>query len=165
MAKGSTVDGDEATTDPEATVFRYTPRPPIDDRKAFDLLCRSDKLIAGVQTVSEGGETNLHSHRHLDGFWFVLKGRARFYTTEDEVVAELGPMEGVLVPRNFPYWFERVGEDDLHLLQVEATDRTIDEAISGSGDRVDYAPPNGDLSDRRDDFLNVLTPTQDSSSD
>jgi mannose-6-phosphate isomerase-like protein (cupin superfamily) len=108
---------------PQATVFRYE-RPELGRAKAAQLLCRSDRLIGVVQVITAGGETNLHSHDNLDGFWFVLSGRARFYTTDDEVLAELGPNEGVLVPRHFPYWFESVGDDVLELLQVEASSRS-----------------------------------------
>jgi mannose-6-phosphate isomerase-like protein (cupin superfamily) len=32
-------------------------------------------------------DTGLHSHENLDGFWFVLSGRARFYTTGDKALA------------------------------------------------------------------------------
>jgi mannose-6-phosphate isomerase-like protein (cupin superfamily) len=74
--------------------------------KAVKLLARSDRAFFAVQVVREGGENNLHSHAHVDGFWFVLSGRARFYTTGDELLGEFGPHQGVLVPREYPYWFE-----------------------------------------------------------
>ena len=41
------------------------------------------------------------------------------------MIAELGTHEGVFIPRNFAYWFEKVGEEDLEILQVEALDRTV----------------------------------------
>jgi mannose-6-phosphate isomerase-like protein (cupin superfamily) len=116
-------------------------------------------MIAAVQTLSDGGENNLRSHRQLDGFWFVLKGCARFYTTDDEIVAELGPMEGVLIPRNFPYWFESVGDEDLHLLQIETTGTSIDEVFAGAGDRVEHTPPKEDLQARKSDFIGALDDT------
>lgn len=132
-----------------SSVFRYE-KEPLTRNKTFQLLCRSDHLIAGVQVVGEGGETNLHSHRNKDGFWFVLKGRARFYTTDDEVLAELGPNEGVLVPRNFPYWFERVGDVELEILQVEASSVPMTKigGFLAGDDRIDHAPPRPDLAER-----------------
>ena len=47
--------------------------------KAVIRLVQSDILMGNVQVVSEGGDNNLHSHAGMDGFWFVLKGKARFY--------------------------------------------------------------------------------------
>ena len=106
-----------------AQVFRYTtPELPEGDfqGKFITRLARTDRMMANMQTLRSGGENNLHSHRHLDGFWFVLSGRVRFYGEGDVVVAELGPREGVMVPRNFKYWFEAVGDEPLELLQVES---------------------------------------------
>ncbi|MGD9998466.1 MAG: cupin domain-containing protein [Acidimicrobiia bacterium] len=134
-SEGASVGAESA---PAATVFRFEPRP-LTGRKQAQLLCRSDLMVAAIQTVGDGGETNLHMHKRLDGFWFVLSGRATFYTTGDEVIAELGPREGVLVPRGFPYWFERTGDEHLEILQVEASSallRNMDDVIS---DRVDIA--------------------------
>ena len=105
--------------------------------KAVKMLARTDRAFLAVQVVREGGENNLHSHAHVDGFWFVLSGRARFYTTDDELVGECGPLEGVLIPREFPYWFESCGEDELEILQFEATDIVIGEPNS---DRTDHTP-------------------------
>ena len=62
----------------------------------------------------------MHSHPNMDGLWFVLSGRAKFYTTGDELIAELGSLESVLIPRDYPYWFESDGDEILEILQVEA---------------------------------------------
>jgi hypothetical protein len=70
----------------------------------------------------------------------VLAGRARFYGEGDAPIAELGPYEGILIPRGFRYWFENAGEDVLVLHQVESSDiamPTIDDLIK---DRVNHAP-------------------------
>jgi mannose-6-phosphate isomerase-like protein (cupin superfamily) len=79
----------------------------------------------------------LHSHQHLDGFWLVLSGRARFYTTDDVLLRECGPFEGMLIPRGFPYWFENVGDEELEMLQVEASDTILG---GPNHDRVDHTP-------------------------
>jgi mannose-6-phosphate isomerase-like protein (cupin superfamily) len=113
---------------PKAQVFRYTP-PDLPDGpyegKVITRLARTDRMLANVQVLKTGGENNLHSHKHLDGFWMVLAGRVRFYGDGDEVLAELGPHEGILVPRHFKYWFESVGDEPLQLLQVESFDVAI----------------------------------------
>ena len=70
--------------------------------------------------LKEGGENSLHSHPNMDGFWLVLEGRVKFYTEGDKVVAELGKNEGIMVPRDYKYWFESVGDEPLHILQVES---------------------------------------------
>jgi mannose-6-phosphate isomerase-like protein (cupin superfamily) len=125
-------------------VFRYT-RPELPEGeftgKVITRLARTDRMMANMQTLKAGGENNLHSHRHLDGFWFVLSGRVRFYGEGDVVLAELGPREGILVPRNFKYWFESVGEEALELLQVESFDMAIpDYAAVREQERINHTP-------------------------
>ena len=101
--------------------------------KAVVRLVQTDILFGNVQVISEGGDNNLHSHAGMDGFWFVLKGKARFYGPgNDDVIAEIGPHQGVFIPRNFPYWFEKVGTENLEILQVEAIDRSV------KNERTDY---------------------------
>jgi mannose-6-phosphate isomerase-like protein (cupin superfamily) len=98
-------------------------------------------LFATIQVVKEGGETNLHAHPHLDGVWFVMSGRARFYSDEHTLAAELGPHEGILIPRGAKYWFESAGDEPLEIFQVECADipfRSHDELMT---ERKDYTPP------------------------
>lgn len=129
-------------TSPAATVFAYEIGEPTRP-KTLHRLCRTDILHTNIQIVqTEGGETNLHSHPNLDGVWFVLGGRARFYTTGDEVIAELGRHEGVLIPRMYPYWFESIGEEPLEILQFEATNDP-----AKVHDRIDYEPQKASASD------------------
>jgi mannose-6-phosphate isomerase-like protein (cupin superfamily) len=82
-------------------------------------LAETDLATIGIKRIKEGGENELHMHPNADGFWTVLAGRVRFYTTDDELIADLGPMEGVVIPRTFPYWFESADPaQDLEILQV-----------------------------------------------
>jgi len=99
--------------------------PELRGNRGITPLVRSDLLTVFVQTVKYGGEQELHAHPALDGFWMVLKGRAHFYGEGPEPVADIGPMEGVFIPRDAAYWFESVGDDVLELLQVEARDPNI----------------------------------------
>lgn len=122
--------------EPEAKVLRYT-KPPMDafEGKALVRLAQSDILFSNVQIVKDGGDNNLHSHAGMDGLWFVLKGRARFYgTLDDTLLGELGPHEAIFIPRGFPYWFEKVGDEPLEILQVEALDRSV------KNTRTDHKP-------------------------
>jgi len=132
---------------PRARVFKYvTPEIPNDMKqgKVLTRLAVTDRLLSYVQTMKKGGENNLHSHKHLDGFWMVLSGRCRFYGENDEVIADLGKHEGVLIPRNFKYWFESVGDEVLELLQVEAFDISIPNYTAIREDeRINHRPKVG----------------------
>ncbi len=88
-------------------------------------IAHSDIMFCGIQVIRADGETNLHSHSGMDGLWFVLSGRMRFYGEGDKLVGEFGKHEGVFVPRNVPYWFESVGDEPLELLQAESIDRRV----------------------------------------
>ena len=107
----------------EPTIFKYT-TPQTEKPKTIVRLCRSDLLYSSVQVLKEGGENNMHAHNAQNGFWFVLSGKVRFYGEGDKVIAELGPHEGIHIPRGFYYWFESYGDEVLELLQVEAVDLT-----------------------------------------
>ena len=117
----------------QATVFKYS-TPEIQQGKTIKWLCKSDIVYAGVQVIASGGENNMHSHSGQDGVFIVLKGRARFYGENDVLIAEVGPLEGVLIPRDLHYWFESSSEEVLELLQVESLDKRIKNV------RTDYTP-------------------------
>ena len=108
-----------------ATVFGYESPAELTKPKSIARLCRSDIIYSTVQILREGGENNLHAHSAQDGVWIVLKGRARFYGKDDGLLAELAPLQGVHIPRGFYYWFEKIGDEPLEILQVEAIDKTI----------------------------------------
>lgn len=114
--------------------------------KKVQLLARTDRLFAAAQVLKRGGENNLHSHAHLDGFWYVLKGRARFYSDLTTIAAEVGANEGVLVPRGVKYWFESIGDEPLHLLQVECSDVAMPRIEQVVADRKDFSPPKREIS-------------------
>ena len=123
----------------EAKVLKFT-APPSEavEGKALVKLAQTDIMFSAIQIIEAGGDNNLHSHAGMDGMWFVLEGRARFYGTLDDVVlAELDPHQGIYIPREFPYWFEQIGDERLVLLQVEAIDRTVKNI------RTDYKEQKG----------------------
>ena len=126
------LEGIEGAGEPgrEATVFRYRRPETLKTKRGIAPLARSDILFSSVQIIREGGENSLHSHAAMDGFWFVLRGRARFYGAGDKLIGEIGQHEGVFVPRNVPYWFESVGDELLELLQVEAIDKTVKNTLT-----------------------------------
>ncbi len=81
---------------------------------------RGDLLRLNVQIVKEGGENNLHYHTGGDTVWMVLKGAARFYGVGDKLLGEVGPNGGILLPGGSRYWFEKIGSEDLEILQIVA---------------------------------------------
>jgi mannose-6-phosphate isomerase-like protein (cupin superfamily) len=91
-----------------------------------------------MQYVKEGGENNLHSHRFMDGVYFCVKGRARFYGENDVVIGEVGPDEGMVITRGYRYWFESCGDEALELLLVQCFDRPMKEQKEVDDDRVDH---------------------------
>jgi mannose-6-phosphate isomerase-like protein (cupin superfamily) len=103
---------------------RFEVHPPLlESGKTSTRLVRSDLMSAAVQVVANGGETNLHKHPADEAVWYVLAGKARFYTVGDEVVATLAANEGLLVPRDTPYWFESVSDpgENLVILRIGAS--------------------------------------------
>jgi mannose-6-phosphate isomerase-like protein (cupin superfamily) len=122
----------------EIQIVRYK-KPNVTKLKGIVPICRSDIMFSSVQIVREGGENNLHSHAGMDGLWFVLKGRVRFYGAGDELIGEFGQHEGVFIPRGAAYWFESAGDEDLEILQVEAFAKGV------KNTRTDHKPKRGAL--------------------
>lgn len=106
-------------------------RPPAEHAKVIRSLCRSDLLEADVQLIDDGGANRLHHHTGQNGFFMVLSGGARFYGADDEVVAELGERDGVLVPHGFDYWFEKTGDGPAEVLHVAAISDAMDDERVG----------------------------------
>ncbi len=107
------------------TTFRYTKPDDLPGGKAIVHLAKSDIIRGRVQIVREGGENNLHSHKGMDGFWMVLKGRVKFYGPGDVLIGEFGQHEGIMLPRGEQYWFEKSGEGDLEILQMAAFEKGV----------------------------------------
>ncbi|MBU6267579.1 MAG: cupin domain-containing protein [Sphingomonadales bacterium] len=118
-------------------VFAYRTPETMKRDRALVPLVKTQTMMSMVQVFrGQGGEQELHMHTAMDGFWFVLSGRARFYTEGDVLVADLGPHEGILVPSGAKYWFEAGDCEQLELLQVEAIDHRIRNDIVYYADRA-----------------------------
>jgi hypothetical protein len=83
----------------------------------------------------------------MDGSWMVLSGHVRFYGAENKLIGDFGPMQGVLLPRGCPYWFENVEDESAELIQVEAFNISLPHDDAIRADRIDYAPPRRDMGD------------------
>lgn len=113
----------------EAKISTYKYEKPADTGrpKQLTFLARTDLLSVAVQTVKDGGENNLHYHSNGDQCYFVLKGRVRFHGPNDTVLGEFGEHEGIVIPAGCRYWFEKVGDEDLQVLQSFGKDKAMPE--------------------------------------
>jgi mannose-6-phosphate isomerase-like protein (cupin superfamily) len=125
--------------DAESNFVKFSYKKPegFDRKKVSVRLGQTDIVRAQVQVIKEGGENNLHYHTKVDGMFTVLSGRIRFYGPGDEVIAECGPMEGIIVPRNARYWFDNVGEGDAEVMLVQG----FHEAGAEMSGRTNSEPP------------------------
>jgi mannose-6-phosphate isomerase-like protein (cupin superfamily) len=103
--------------------FRYAPPAQPEAVKDIVTLCKSDLVKVNVQIVQEGGENNLHYHLNSDTCWMVLRGRAKFYGPADALLGEFGAHDGILLPGGARYWFEKIGDETLEILQMVAIDK------------------------------------------
>ena len=110
----------------KATVFDYQTPADLQKPRGVVRLCRSDIVYANMTLIKSGGENNLHAHTANDGIWIVIKGRVKFYGIDDVLLAELGPLQGIQIPRGFFYWFESASPEMLEILQIEAIDKSIE---------------------------------------
>lgn len=144
----------ETTPSPTARIFKYK-QPEFETGKRNVKLGRTDRMIGIIQVLKRGGETNLHSHAHMDGLWMVLSGRVRFYGEGNVLLGDFGPREGVMIPRGCPYWFENVEDEIAELLQVEAFDIPLPDDEMLRRDRTDYEPPKRPMNT----FIELESPT------
>ncbi len=124
-----------ANEDPIEKFQQFAVKPQLlESGKSVQSLANSGIISCGVQVIAGGGETNLHAHKGNDAIWFVLQGAASFYTTEDRLVATLQKHEGLVIPREVPYWFESASEENLVILRFGAN------VVGEEPGRIDYTP-------------------------
>lgn len=103
-------------------IFSYE-KPALDRVKGVVPIVKGELSRIHVQVVKEGGENNLHYHTGSETTWMVLRGRARFYGVGDMLLGEFGANQGIFIPGGMRYWFEKIGDEDLEILQIVAYDR------------------------------------------
>jgi len=126
----------QAPTAPEPFT-RFEVHPPLVERgKKGARLARTDILSVTVQSINQGGETNLHAHMDQDAAWLVLNGQAKFYTEGDSEVATLNRYEGLVIPRGTLYWFESSSDENLIILRMAAKHPDLQPGRENRGERV-----------------------------
>lgn len=102
------------------TKFSYKKPENYERAKVSVRLCDSGLLRGHIQVIkAKGGENNMHYHSKVDGMFTVISGRIRFYGPGDEVIAECGRLEGVLIPKNARYWFENISGEEAEVMLVQ----------------------------------------------
>jgi mannose-6-phosphate isomerase-like protein (cupin superfamily) len=62
----------------------------------------------------------------MDGYWFVLAGKVRFYGPGDVLIGEYGKHEGILIPAGVEYWFESSDPNEaLEILQMAGFEKGV----------------------------------------
>lgn len=112
--------------------FKFEPPAPSERPKQIVWMVRRPLMNLVVQCVREGGENNLHYHTKSETSWMVLQGRAEFIGADGKVFADLKPMEGVHIPGGSRYKFGKVGDEELHILQMVA----IEDADAENSERI-----------------------------
>jgi mannose-6-phosphate isomerase-like protein (cupin superfamily) len=110
-----------------------------EDCKATIKMARADNEDVVMQILNGEGGENLHYHANMDSVFFVLKGRVRFYGRSDAVIGEYGPLEGLINPSGARYRFEKLGDEEVLMLQVG-----IYPEGRKAAKRLDASPPFSD---------------------
>ncbi len=96
------------------------------------VLAASEGMTVRLKVYASGGENALHAHANEDHVFILLKGRATFHDG-DGVLAELGPDEGLMIPKGLYYWFNATGDEPLVMLRIGSPN----ESALGLEGRVD----------------------------
>ncbi len=115
----------------ESNIHTFAFNPPkveckTQKKKMHIKLAGTNSCRASIQILHNGGENNLHYHPNMDLIYMVLKGRIRFYGPGDKLLGDFGPSEGLLLPENSRYWFESVGDEEAHLMQIAGFPKGVD---------------------------------------
>lgn len=64
-----------------------------------------------------------------------MKGVLHFYGENDVMLAELKQHQDITIPRGYKYWLKAAGDEEVHMLQIAAFDR------SRGNKHTSYGPP------------------------
>jgi mannose-6-phosphate isomerase-like protein (cupin superfamily) len=133
-------DPEQIQADTSFQTFKIRPQL-LSAGKQTTVLAKTDVLTGTVMVADTGGETIVHAHQAMDQMFVVLAGRARFYSSLDEVAAELGPMEGILVPRGATYWYEKISEENMVLFRAAAIAQLAERTTVRFSEQLKPLPP------------------------
>jgi mannose-6-phosphate isomerase-like protein (cupin superfamily) len=100
----------------EADTHRLTRRP----WGSFESLHHGVRHQVKHLVLNPGAAISLQLHNHRSEHWVVVTGRAR--VTVDDEVRILGPNESAHIPVRARHRLENVGEQNLHVIEVQCGD-------------------------------------------
>jgi mannose-6-phosphate isomerase-like protein (cupin superfamily) len=103
------------------------------------LVADSGRMWVHAKAYAEGGENTLHHHLAEDHFFFVVSGAAEF-TLEDDVTVQVGPFEGILLPRGASYKFRAEPGETLWMVRAGSGDPDKKRLIGMPDGREDVDP-------------------------
>ncbi len=89
----------------------------LDQGRTDTVIAASEDLVLRLKVYASGGENELHAHTSEDHAFVILQGSARFFGPDEESL-DLGPYEGLMLPKGCYYRFHATSEEPLVLLRV-----------------------------------------------
>lgn len=114
------------------TIFTLRDTQLLSEGRSKKTVAVADALEVQVKVYASGGENALHTHLEEDHVFLVLAGKARYHLGVEDNAVEIGPYEGVFLPKGAYYRFESIGEENLVLYRVGTATRG-DDRVDPSG--------------------------------
>jgi mannose-6-phosphate isomerase-like protein (cupin superfamily) len=115
----STIIADAKPITDKASKFSIRDAPMLAEGQTMTLLAQATDLKIHLKVHAPGwnGELVQHKHPHEDHMFFVLAGEATFKDKDGELTT-VGPMEGIMLPKDVTYSFENSGDVNLVILRA-----------------------------------------------
>ena len=128
---------------PDAALFNLR-APLLSQGREDTTLAETDLLKLRLKVYAAGGENAMHFHQWEDHSFIVLQGQATFRIGSDDNIKVVNKFEGVMLPRQVPYWFLSSGGENLVMIRAGASTKYPSRAekqareargMVGAGDR------------------------------
>ena len=103
-------------------------------------LAATEDLTIQLKIYASEGENELHAHPGEDHSFIVLQGTALFYDKDGEM-GNLGPNEGIMLPRGCFYWFHATSDEPLVMIRIGTPE--ADKLEAPSRINIDGNPMHG----------------------
>ncbi len=115
----ATIIADAKPVTDKASTFSVRDAPLLSEGQTMTLLAEASDLKIHLKVHAPGwnGELVQHHHPNEDHMFFVLAGEATFKDEHGELT-RVGPMEGIMLPKQVVYSFENSGQENLVILRA-----------------------------------------------
>jgi mannose-6-phosphate isomerase-like protein (cupin superfamily) len=115
----ATITADAKPITDKATTFSVRDAPLLSEGQTMTLLAEASDLKIHLKVHAPGwnGELVQHHHPNEDHMFFVLAGEATFKDERGELT-RVGPLQGIMLPKQVVYSFENTGQDNLVILRA-----------------------------------------------